>query len=63
MLAEGYSQEQVNEILQKSTDGPVVIQALANDVSQPLSTIKVIEPKQSRPDPDLNELRPLPNRK
>ena len=62
MLAEGYSQEQVNNILQKSTDGPVVIKALANDVSEPLSAIKVIEPKQSKPDPDLNELRPLPKR-
>ncbi len=62
MLAEGYSQEQVNEILQQSTEGPVVITSIENDISAPLGETPVIKPKQSRPDPDLNELRPLPNR-
>ncbi|MBI5962131.1 MAG: hypothetical protein HY863_01545, partial [Chloroflexi bacterium] len=62
LVAEGYSSAQVNEVLQQSKEGPVVITALQNDVSAPLSSIKVIQPKQSRPDPDLNVLRPLPNR-
>ena len=56
------SEAQVQEILQQSSDGPVVITSIQNDESAPLSQIAVIKPKQSRPDPDLNELRPLPKR-
>lgn len=62
LLSEGYSSAQANEILQQSSEGPVVITALQNDVSAPLKSIAVIQPQQSRPDPDLNVLRPLPNR-
>ncbi len=53
---------QVQKVLQQSTAGPVVITALQNDTSQALESIPVIPPRQSRPDPDLNEIRPLPNR-
>jgi hypothetical protein len=56
------SKEQVQNILQQSSEGPVVVTALQHDVSAPLRSIEVIKPKQSRPDPDLNELRPLPRR-
>ena len=56
------SEAQVQEILQQSSDGPVVITSIQNDESAPLSQVAVIKPKQSRPDPDLNELRPLPKR-
>jgi len=58
----GLSEAQVNEVLQQSSQGPVVITATRNDVSAPLSSIQVIQPQQSKPDPDLNTLRPLPNR-
>jgi hypothetical protein len=58
----GLSEAQVNEVLQQSSQGPVVITATRNDVSAPLSSIQVIQPQQSKPDPDLNALRPLPNR-
>ncbi|HLO14906.1 MAG TPA: hypothetical protein VK206_08755, partial [Anaerolineales bacterium] len=57
-----FSEAEVQKILQQSTPGPVVITALQNDTSEPLELIPVIKPKQSRPDPDLNELRPLPKR-
>jgi hypothetical protein len=56
------SDAQVQEILQQSSEGPVVISSVQNDESAPLSQIEVIPPKQSKPDPDLNELRPLPKR-
>ena len=59
---EGPSAAEVRQILQQSTPGPVVITALQNDTSDALESIPVIPPKQSRPDPDLNELRPLPKR-
>src|SRR5215208_1331203 len=59
---EHLSQAEVQKILQDSTPGPVVITALQNDTSEALELIPVIEPRQSRPDPDLNELRPLPKR-
>jgi len=39
------SQAEVQEILQQSTPGPVVITALQNDTSEPLEFIPVIEPK------------------
>ncbi|MCB0255462.1 MAG: hypothetical protein KDI55_17220 [Anaerolineae bacterium] len=39
--------------------GPQVASSSQNDLSQPLSTIPPIAPEQARPDPDLNELRPL----
>ena len=56
------SEAQVQEILQQSSDGPVVISSVQNDQSAPLSQIAVIKPEKSKPDPDLNELRPLGNR-
>ena len=56
------SEEQVQEILLQSSEGPVVISSIQNDESAPLSQIPVIEPQKSKPDPDLNELRPLGNR-
>ena len=56
------SEAQVQEILQQSSDGPVVVSSVQNDELAPLSQIAVIKPKQSKPDPDLNELRPLPRR-
>ena len=59
---EGPSAAEVQQILQQSTPGPVIITALQNDTSDALESIPVIPPKQSRPDPDLNELRPLPKR-
>ncbi|HSB02372.1 MAG TPA: hypothetical protein VLE49_17100 [Anaerolineales bacterium] len=59
---EGPSAAEVRQILQQSTPGPVVITALQNDTSDALAAIPVIPPRQSRPDPDLNELRPLPKR-
>ncbi len=59
---EGPSAAEVRQILQQSTPGPVVIISLQNDTSEALASIPVIEPRQSRPDPDLNELHPLPNR-
>src|SRR5512146_3108591 len=59
---EGPSAAQVKQILQQSTAGPVIITALQNDTSEALGKIPVIPPQQSRPDPDLNEVRPLPNR-
>ena len=62
MVSSEFSPAQVNEILQQSSVGPVVITAVHNDVSAPLSSIQVIQPQQSKPDPDLNTLRPLPNR-
>src|SRR5512144_758985 len=59
---EGPSAAEVKQILQQSTPGPVIITALQNDTSDALEAIPVIPPQQSRPDPDLNELRPLPKR-
>lgn len=56
------SDGEVQKILQESTPGPVVITALQNDTSEALELIPVIEPQKSKPDPDLNELRPLPKR-
>jgi len=56
------SDAQVQEILQKSSKGAVVIHSIQNDKSAPLKSIKLIKPEQSKPDPDLNELRPLPKR-
>ncbi|MCO5245023.1 MAG: hypothetical protein M9927_14555 [Anaerolineae bacterium] len=44
--------------MQEST-GPQVVSSSQNDLSQPLSAIPPISPEQARPDPDLNELRPL----
>ena len=44
--------------VQEST-GPQVVSSSQNDLSQPLSAIPPISPEQARPDPDLNELRPL----
>src|SRR6266498_1120838 len=59
---EHLSEARVQKILQESSAGPVVITALQNDTSEALESIPVIKPKQSKPDPDLNELRPLPRR-
>lgn len=56
------SAAEVQTILQQSSQGPVVVTSEQNDVSEKLALIPVIPPKQSRPDPDLNELRPLPKR-
>ncbi len=56
------SDAEVQDILQQSGEGPVVVASIQNDQSAPLRQIEVIPPKQSRPDPDLNELRPLPKR-
>jgi len=56
------SDAQVQEILQQSSNGPVVIKSIQNDKSARLSQIPVIRPEKSRPDPDLNELRTLGNR-
>ena len=56
------SEAQVQEILQQSSKGPVVIKSIQNDQSARLSQIPVIKPQKSRPDPDLNELRTLGNR-
>src|SRR5512132_4227360 len=56
------SSAEVQTILQQSSTGPVVVTSEQNDVSEALARIPVIPPKQSRPDPDLNELRPLPKR-
>src|SRR6266516_2836294 len=56
------SKAEVQKILQESTPGPMVITATQNDTSAPLESIPVIQPKQSKTDPDLNELRPLPKR-
>ncbi|HEX9333948.1 MAG TPA: DNRLRE domain-containing protein [Anaerolineales bacterium] len=56
------SKAEVQKILQENTPGPIVITATQNDTSAPLESIPVIQPKQSKPDPDLNELRPLPKR-
>jgi len=56
------SEAQVQEILQQSSQGPVVIMSEQNDESAPLSQIEVIKPKKSRPDPDLNILRVMGNR-
>ena len=56
------SEAQVQEILQQSSKGPVVIKSVQNDQSARLSQIPVIRPEKSRPDPDLNELRILGNR-
>jgi hypothetical protein len=58
----GPSEAQVQEILEQSSSGPIVVASIQNDESAPLSQIEAIPPKQSRPDPDLNELRPLPKR-
>ena len=44
--------------VQEST-GPQVVSSSQNDLSQPLSAIPPISSEQARPDPDLNELRPL----
>ena len=57
-----YSEAEVQQILQQSTPGPVIITAVQNDVSAALESIPVIEPKKAKPDPDLNEPHPLPNR-
>lgn len=56
------SQAEVQNILQDSTPGPVVITSTQNDTSAPLESIPVIPPAKSRPDPDLNIPHPLPNR-
>jgi hypothetical protein len=56
------SNEEVQNILQQSSEGPVVVTSEVNDVSAALKEIPVIPPKKSKPDPDLNELRPLPKR-
>src|SRR5512144_1176880 len=57
-----FSEAELQKILQDSTPGPVVITAIQNDTSAPLEAIPVIPPKKSRPDPDLNQPHPLPNR-
>lgn len=56
------SNAEVQQILQQSTSGPVVITALKNDETPPLKTMPVIKPTQSKPDPDLNELRLIGSR-
>ena len=55
------SATQVKQILQSSSEGPVVITSVKHDASEPLAQIAVIKPTQSKPDPDLNELRVLPS--
>lgn len=56
------SEAQVQEILQQSTEGPVVITSTQNDTSAALEAIPVLPPTRARPDPDLNVPHPLPNR-
>ncbi len=50
------------EVLQQASTGPQFAQSEMNDVSQPLSSIRPIKPRKSRPDPDLNVLRTLGQR-
>lgn len=59
---EHLSDAEVQNILQQSSDGPVVITSVKNDSTEPLASIPVIAPVQSRPDPDLNELRLIGSR-
>ncbi|MEW6402750.1 MAG: carboxypeptidase-like regulatory domain-containing protein [Chloroflexota bacterium] len=56
------SPAEVSAILQQSSTGPVAIQSVQNDTSNALQAMPPIPPQKSHPDPDLNELRPLPNR-
>ncbi|MEW6402749.1 MAG: carboxypeptidase regulatory-like domain-containing protein [Chloroflexota bacterium] len=56
------SPAEISAILQQSSAGPVIIQAVQNDTSKELKVTAPIAPQQGRPDPDLNQLRLLPMR-